>query len=68
MGPRNRQDQYKCSGSTLPQRVRKLLKALKCIEKAFTMDKDHEEPKSGNKQRDTTKRKMKFFDERILKG
>ena len=48
MVPRQWQDQYKLTGSTVPQSVQKLLEALEHIKKAFPTEKDHEGLKSGS--------------------
>ncbi len=39
MVPKNWQDQYKLTGGTVPQSIRKLLEALECIEKAYPTKK-----------------------------
>ena len=44
MVPRQWQDQYKLTGNTVPQSVRKLLEALERIKKAFPTEKDHDRP------------------------
>ena len=67
MVPRNWQDQYKLTGGTVPQSVRKLLKALEHIEKAFLTEKDCEKPKAGATGGGSSKKKMVSFDDRIPK-
>ncbi len=44
MIPRNWQDQYKLTGGTEPQSVRKLLEVLECIKKAYLTKKEWEGP------------------------
>ena len=67
MVPRNWQDQYELTGSTIPQSVRKLLEALERIEKAFPTKKDREKPKAGATGGGSSKKKMVSFDDRIPK-
>ena len=47
MVPRDWKNQYKLTGGTVPQSVRKLLEALECIKKAYPTEKEHEEPKAS---------------------
>ena len=61
MVPRNWQDQYKLTGGTVPQSIRKLLEALECIEKAFPTKKDREKPKAGATGGGSSKKKMVSF-------
>ncbi len=58
MVSRQWQDQYKLTGSTVPQFVRKLLKALEHIKKAFTTEKDCEGPKTGSTRGSSSKKRM----------
>ncbi len=58
------EDQYKLTGSTVPQSVQKLLQALERIEKAFPTKKDnHKGPKSGSTGGSSSKKKMVSFDD-----
>jgi hypothetical protein len=47
MVPKHWQDQYKLTGTTVPQSIRKLLEALECIEKALPTEKEHKGPKAS---------------------
>jgi hypothetical protein len=47
MVPKHWQDQYKLTGSIVPQSMCKLLKALERIEKAFPTEKEWEGPKAS---------------------
>jgi hypothetical protein len=69
MVPKQWQDQYELTGSTVPQSVRKLLEALERIEKAFPTEKDNREgPKSGLTGGSSSKKqKMVSFDDPIPK-
>jgi len=42
MAPRNWQDQYELTGTTVPQSVCKLLEALEHIKKSFITEKEHQ--------------------------
>ena len=66
MCPGTWQAQYELTKDTVPQSVRKLLKALECIEKAFSTDKEKDKKGKPN-QRDSNKRKMVSFLEHIPK-
>ena len=64
MCPGTWQAQYELTKDTVPQSMHKLLEALKCIEKAFPMDKEKDK-KGRTNQGDSNKRKIVFFLERI---
>ena len=66
MCPGTWQAQYELTKDTVPQNVCKLLKALKCIEKAFPMDKEKDK-KGKTNQGDSNKRKMVSLLEHIPK-
>jgi hypothetical protein len=67
MVPRHWQDQYKLRGATVPQSVRKLLKALECIKKAFPTDKECEGPTANVNGGGSSKKRMVALRDRIPK-
>jgi hypothetical protein len=67
MVPKNWQDQYKLTGGTVPQSIRKLLEELERIEKAFPTEKEREEPKASATGGGSSKKHMVSFTDRIPK-
>ena len=67
MVPKQWQDQYELTGNTVPQSVRKLLKALEHIKNAFPTKKERKEPKAGSTGGSSSKKKMVSSDDRIPK-
>ena len=61
MVPRHWQDQYKLTGATVPQSVRKLLEALKRIEKAFPTEKEFKGTQTSAKGGGSSQKKMVAF-------
>jgi len=64
---RHWQDQYKLTGATVPQSVRKLLEALECIKKAFLTKKECNGPKANVNGGGSSKKRMVAFSDRIRK-
>lgn len=65
--PRNWQEQYELSRTTVQQSVKKFLEAMECIKKAYPTNEVYEVPKSSTKPRNSLKMKTVFFNERISK-
>ena len=67
MFPKHQQDQYELTGATVPQSVRKLLKALEHIKKAFLTDKEREGPKAHVTGGGSSKKRIISFSDQIPK-
>ncbi len=67
MVPKHWQDQYKLTGSTVPQSIRKLLEALERIKKAFPTKKEREGPKASATGGGSSKKQMVSFTDQIPK-
>jgi hypothetical protein len=67
MVPKHSQDQYKLMGGTVPQSMRKLLKVLERIKKAFPAEKECEGPKASMTGGDSSKKLMASFSDQIPK-
>jgi hypothetical protein len=67
MVPKHWQDQYKLTGGTVPQSVRKLLKVLERIKKAFPTEKEREGPKASMTGGGSSKKWMVSFSDQIPK-
>ena len=67
MVPKHSQDQYKLMGGTVPQSMRKLLKVLERIKKAFPTKKDCKGPKAGVTGGGSSKRRMNLLSNKIPK-
>jgi hypothetical protein len=61
MVPKHWQDQYKLTGVTVPQSVRKLLDALERIEKTFPTEKECKGPKASATEGGSSKKRMVSF-------
>ncbi len=63
MVPRQWQDRYELTGSTVPQSLQKLLEALELIKKAFPTEKDCKGPKTSSTGGSSSKKRLVSFND-----